>query len=430
MLSLPLTSARVRMLFVQFFLKHIKNMGKKSIPFSGVSDEPTKPTNRNNIDWNLIKNYDEWKDVDLNEVDLRIFNWSLALQPDVPKDKLLQLLQYIEVNTTEKLDDEKYRFRYNGNDIIPSKQIVNFTGHMKSGKTQWLNVMVSIALKKSNVHTFGDEMSCGQLECIDPIDRILWVDTEQSKKDIRGNNLRLFNLMGLDVDEHTETLPDSNDFGLKILRLRPFNTEQRKMIIETYVRLLNPDLVIIDGIRDLMHNINDGDETTALINDWLLSIADNRDVWCVIHQNPNDNKMRGSMGTELGNKCTCTFEVKKANGLFTASVPSENGCRDYAGEKGIMFRYVSRTELKPVYCEDLLRVCFMDAPDQTLTHKDIVKRIKDIAKATTTDAIDYINLGLLQGWLKDVTTDHKGGNPANPIYEFVETHNFTHYEND
>ena len=390
-------------------------MAKKDLPFSGV-EETAKQTDWSNTDWREIKNYSEWKDADLQQIDLRKFLWQLANSPDVPDSVVGSLLDRILFDTTKRLKSQGCRFKFNGNEVMNPNSIMCVTGHKKQGKSQWLNILVSITLKRSPVHSFGDDLTCGKIECIAPAERILWIDTEQSLYDIQSNNIRLFNLMGLNVTEFDEKLPNAADYGLQILPLRPFRSEQRTLIIEAAVRLFNPDVVIIDGIRDLMMDINNETESSN-VKDWAVNMADERDVWCVIHQNPRDDKMRGTVGTELGNKCGIIFEVEKAEKMFSAKVP-DDGCRDQdAGDRNVMFRFESRTALKPVACENVLRVSFQASTetDGTFERGKLIDRIKAITKGTATDAVDLINLGVLKGMLKDVSEGRKG---SKIYYEF------------
>jgi hypothetical protein len=91
--------------------------------------------------------------------------------------------------------------------------------------------------------------------------------------------------------------------------------DRRDFIYQT-VKLWHtrPQVVVIDGIRDLMSNINDPDESTELIV-WLESLI--KDANCgvlnVLHLNKTDNNARGHIGTELGNKSFMLIEIEKDN---------------------------------------------------------------------------------------------------------------------
>ena len=62
-------------------------------------------------------------------------------------------------------------------------------------------------------------------------------------------------------------------------------------------------LVIIDGIRDLMLDINNPSESVHIINK-LMQWSSRYDlhIHCVLHLNKGDDNVRGHIGTELSNK--------------------------------------------------------------------------------------------------------------------------------
>ena len=101
---------------------------------------------------------------------------------------------------------------------------------------------------------------------------------------------------------------------------------KRYELIKAAIEVLKPDVVVIDGIRDLLSSIND-EESGIKILDELGTIAEKRNmnIWLCLHQNPGrasdseDAKMRGWIGTELGNKVSDTLvsiKSKTANGVY------------------------------------------------------------------------------------------------------------------
>lgn len=80
-------------------------------------------------------------------------------------------------------------------------------------------------------------------------------------------------------------------------------------MLETAVTYYRPDLVIVDGIRDLVNDINDGVLAQSVL-ERLMHLASEVEccMICVLHQNKSaeDRNLRGWIGTELMNKA---FEV-------------------------------------------------------------------------------------------------------------------------
>jgi hypothetical protein len=111
---------------------------------------------------------------------------------------------------------------------------------------------------------------------------------------------------------------------------------KRYELIRMAIDAIQPDVVFIDGIRDLLSSINDEESGTQILSE-LASIAEERRmcIWNALHQNPRinsdgeDSKMRGWIGTELGNKVSDTLisiKSKTANGVtFTVKQQDARG---------------------------------------------------------------------------------------------------------
>ena len=71
-------------------------------------------------------------------------------------------------------------------------------------------------------------------------------------------------------------------------------------------------LVVIDGIRDLAHDINSPGEATDLITK-LMQWTDERriHIHTVLHLNKGDDNTRGHLGTELNNKAETVLQITK-----------------------------------------------------------------------------------------------------------------------
>lgn len=95
--------------------------------------------------------------------------------------------------------------------------------------------------------------------------------------------------------------------------LRPYNPQERLELIEwVFENVQGLGLVIIDGVRDLIKDINSPDEST-MISSKLLKWSENSGahILTVLHENPKDGKLRGHIGTELMNKAETILRVEK-----------------------------------------------------------------------------------------------------------------------
>lgn len=177
------------------------------------------------------------------------------------------------------------------------------------------NFSASIGKAKSkksfNVSAMAAAALCGDYvlayEVVLPADRqtVLYVDTEQSRTDCQNQMRRILRLAGQS--------PDTDNPRLVFLSLRQFTPEERIAIIDAAMGSLpNIGLVIIDGVRDLLHDINNPTEATTVIS-LLMKWTDlyQFHIHTVLHQNKSDENARGHLGTELANKAETVMLVEK-----------------------------------------------------------------------------------------------------------------------
>lgn len=128
---------------------------------------------------------------------------------------------------------------------------------------------------------------------------ILFFDTEQGKRHVYQIRKKVSILTGKDVP---------------VFYLRGKSPQERQQIITETVKQwpTMPKLIIIDGIRDLLSNINDPDQSTDLIV-WLesMTVEHGLHVVNVLHLNKTDSNARGHIGTELQNKAEIIIEIEK-----------------------------------------------------------------------------------------------------------------------
>ena len=383
-------------------------MGKKTMPFDGMFAGVKDPSPNATLSpkWDEITKFSDWADVPKECIDPNKFKWELALDEDVTPERLQDVISLVEVDTTQRIADPLFCFDFNGHNVLPRGNIMNITGLQKNGKSQFLNILCAISLTKSRKHAFGSDDTFGSIKAISTYDKVLWIDTEQGAYDIQANNIRLFNLMGLCTDPlQSQTLPNARDYGLHILSVSEYMPEQRRMITQTAIKLYDPDLIIIDGIRDMMHDINDHGESEFVLS-WLKQLSKGRDVWNVIHQNPTGgDKIRGAIGTELMNKCSLTFEVKKQSGMFSFSVPV-NGCRQDAGEKAVLFRYGVGGLLYPVTVWDIISRIYAEIPSRKADTETLCKKVAELTGTDRTRVFaEVIAPAQNLGYIEDYETD-------------------------
>lgn len=216
-----------------------------------------------------------------------------------PREELMSF----RVTPETKLPPLEFLFRLNGTDCFPLSELVANTGKAKSGKTLFLSIVMACCLKQN---VLG-------LERIreEPI-RVLWYDTEQSAQSTQ--QILVKRIMPL-AESHTDDTDRTDYSALKVndqffvFNVRGIGWEKRRELLAVAIEEFRPNLVIVDGVKDLITDINDGTQATTVVEDQMgLAQTFNCCIVDVLHQNKSDTdrNMRGWIGTELTNKA---FEV-------------------------------------------------------------------------------------------------------------------------
>ena len=171
-----------------------------------------------------------------------------------------------------------------------------FIGKAKVGKTYLISIVVAAYLGLDLIfRTFKG--------CLPPHKRnILLFDTEQSRWHVQKLVRRICMLANIDNPEN-----------LIVYGLRSEDTKTRLAFIEKKIyETPNLGVVIIDGVRDLVFDINSPEEATEIAGKLLKWSEElNIHITTILHQNKGDGNARGHLGTELINKSETVLAVEK-----------------------------------------------------------------------------------------------------------------------
>ena len=207
-----------------------------------------------------------------------------------------------ELTPDMQLPPMEFLMRLFGEPCFPRRELVAITGRAKSGKTFVMSIIMLMGVI--------DRILQFERDGKEPL-KVLWFDTEQSKQstlDIIQN--RIVEMYHRKVDPDT---PFPNGC-LRTFNVRFDNCEMRRQGFLELVPFIKPDLVILDGIRDLVTDINDGAEAQRIMEEMLaLAQANNCCIIAVLHQNKSGESRdpRGWLGTELLNKAFDVFATEK-----------------------------------------------------------------------------------------------------------------------
>ena len=222
--------------------------------------------------------------------------------------ELIQLDTY-RVTPHGQFAEEEFLIRLKGQPCFPRKDLTSIAGQAKSGKTNLIAMLLACCTRPAE-----DRHVLNMQRIQEAPLKVMWIDTEQSQKSTQNILMHRIAKM-LQVEEEEEGQP--SDFPEElffVFNLRPALIEDRYDLLAEAVEAYKPDLVVIDNIRDLVKDINDGVQAQTLI-EGLMHMAEqyNCNITTVIHQNRSaDNRgLRGWLGTELMNKVFEVFTCQK-----------------------------------------------------------------------------------------------------------------------
>ena len=158
------------------------------------------------------------------------------------------------------------------------------TGKAKAKKTFNVCALVAAALINGQVLEYRASFPESKRD-------ILYFDAEQSPYHGQLVMQRILSLAGLPLDQEPEHLKFSH------LRAIADPNQRRALIRYAIYNSPNLGLVIIDGIRDLMHDINNSSEATKLVGDLMQWTGEkNIHIQTVLHLNKGDDNARGHIG--------------------------------------------------------------------------------------------------------------------------------------
>lgn len=331
-------------------------------------------------------------------VDFSLFDQIEKAVPAYDLDKAIQKRDY-RIDLTQHYADAEYLLTVDGIGMLAKGDIQAVKGKAKQGKTFFITALVAAVLNGK----FGALKASGEDY------RVLIVDTEQNMKNVARNARKIHRLCGWPENE--------NHPRFSAVALRGYNTDERREILEGEIALLKPDLVILDGIKDLCRNIMDNPESTDVL-DLLsrLSQDNNTAICCILHENKSstDSNMRGHLGTELINKCTEEYQVTKKDNVITIEQTVSRDAPLYdkleftieedgmPSEIAIAIKTHKNSIRKTIAKTDYWRQFFIN--QSSYTRKELHRIIMESGEKNRTNAYAKIRAGLNEGKL---TIDEK-----------------------
>ena len=245
-------------------------------------------------------------------------------QPSTPEQLAMEELKPYLLDASKDYAEPFYMLEYNGVPFSPIGGIQALSGQKKNGKTFVIAQLIAACLAPDapRVHENlpGLTIPHRTLEHLGHLPVVLWIDTEMEELNSAKVLRRVHWLVGQDFKVPHER------FHVLWMRTVEGTTNEpafakRWRLIKLAIEVMHPDIVFIDGVRDIIGDFNDNAASSQLVQE-LMATAEKHHIciWNVLHMNPrpgndDESKMRGHLGTELGNKVTDTLvSIKKKQG--------------------------------------------------------------------------------------------------------------------
>ena len=266
------------------------------------------------------------------------------LEEQEQREREAEVRQYL-LDARQNYPEPYYMLEYKGVSFSTLGGIQALSGQKKNGKTfvlaQLMAAILSDGSQRTQQYLAGLQVPDRTIHYLrekngDPhyLPTVLYVDTEMEKLNSAKVLRRVHWLCDWQMDVpndrfHVLWLRGVTDVKDSEGKVAERAYAKRYRLIRMAIEMLHPDAVFIDGIRDIIGDFNDNAESAQLVGE-LMALAEQQGIciWNTLHMNPrpgndDESKMRGHLGTELGNKITDTLvsiKSKQSDGTVTFTV--------------------------------------------------------------------------------------------------------------
>ena len=237
---------------------------------------------------------------------------------EMEQKSIFEQLEQLRITSRSEIPPHDFLYTWNGVPCFARGELVAVTGKAKSGKTYLNSILMAAAGTSALSRGAGNELepayNAGRMDGghflglkrirEKPL-RVVWIDTEQSADSTHEILRDRIGVM---------TGAEASDELYHVFNLRQVRWQDRMTLVLSAIAICMPDLVIFDGIRDVVGDINNYEEAQNTIGQLLKAASEFKTcIVCVLHQNKaaEDKTLRGALGTELQNKSFETYECKK-----------------------------------------------------------------------------------------------------------------------
>jgi KaiC/GvpD/RAD55 family RecA-like ATPase len=230
------------------------------------------------------------------------------------------------ITSDSEAPEEVFLYEFSGTPCFPRGDLTTVTGPAKSGKTYFVSMLMAAG---ASAKPFDDDGGGQTLMRIreEPL-KVLWYDTEQSRYTTKRILVdRVGKMISLTPSpspkgEGNMHFPDERFY---VFNVRNRSVQERVEYLTQAIEAYRPDVCIIDGIADLLEDINSGPASLEVMQRLLaMAITYDCNITSIIHLNRSGEKqnLRGWIGTVMVQKSYELFNCNQDNksSLFTVEL--------------------------------------------------------------------------------------------------------------
>ena len=327
------------------------------------------------------------------------------LAEEKAKNKFSSIKEKYVIDGNVDYPEPDYLIRIGDVSTLPKGNLVAVSAKWKNGKTFFCDILSAIFLGSDAFTNCENLLKQG---------KVRFIDTEQARNDTARI---LKTIHALTPEERHDDIEVSCLRGADIATEDESDEISRYEFVRRTIEVEHPDLVIVDGIADLIYNYNDVIESQTMVNN-LAALANEHNccIVVVMHQNKGsrDKTMKGHIGTMLYQKCSDVFQVEKHGNLFVVSHPVSR----HRQSEGLVFKLDEnaipmdatadrqlQVEIENQQAESNLREKFGDLIPEDGTpvkRKDIVEGLAKNYGFKKFKCYDMVKSAISQGWLVEI----------------------------
>ncbi len=221
------------------------------------------------------------------------------INPD--KDSFIRKFKESEITDESDITDPVPFVTVNGATFASLGDISFVSGAPKAGKSSVTGFILATALMKDKPK---DLDSLGIVSNYQESRPIIYIDTEQHPAHTKKRLKLVLKMAGVERQ---------NPAFFKVMNWRTFPQQQRyDNLIHALDIYKNACLWVIDGITDFVTSANNEEAGNVLISHLMQKASENNAaIILLIHENPQNGKLRGHIGSEAERKCGGAISIKK-----------------------------------------------------------------------------------------------------------------------